>query len=99
MPFGLTNTPTIFMDLMNWMFTSYLDRFVVVFIDDILIYLKSLQEYEGHLRIVLQTPKRKKQYVKLQKCEFGLDSVTFFGHVISKDSISVDPKKVEVVVK
>ena len=98
MPFGLTNAPAAFMDLMNRVFASYLDRFVVVFIDDILIYSKSSLKHEEHLRIVLQTLRKKKLYAKLQKCEFWMNSVTFLGHVISKDGISVDPKKVEAVV-
>ena len=98
MPFGLTNAPTAFMDLMNRVFASYLDRFVVVFIDDILIYSKSSLEHEEYLRMVLQTLREKKLYAKLQKCEFWMNSVTFLGHVISKEGISVDPKKVEAVV-
>ena len=99
MLFGLTNAPTVFMDLMNRVFISYLDRFIVVFIDNILIYSKSLQEYEEHLRTVLQTFKRKKLYAKLQKCEFWLNGVTLLRHVTSKDGVSVDPKKVKAAVE
>ncbi|KAJ3673166.1 hypothetical protein LUZ60_006540 [Juncus effusus] len=98
MSFGLTNAPAAFMDLMNRVFKSYLDSFVVVFIDDILIYSKSEAEHEKHLRIVLQTLLNHKLYVKFKKCEFWLPSVSFLGHVISKDGLSVDPKKVEAVV-
>ncbi|XP_073112178.1 uncharacterized protein [Elaeis guineensis] len=98
MPFGLTNAPAAFMDLMNRVFASYLDRFVVVFIDDILIYSKSSLEHEKHLRTVLETLREKKLYAKLQKCEFWMSSVTFLGHVISKEGVSVDPRKVEAVV-
>uniref|UniRef100_A0A2N9FVM9 RNA-directed DNA polymerase n=1 Tax=Fagus sylvatica TaxID=28930 RepID=A0A2N9FVM9_FAGSY len=88
-----------FMDLMNRVFKPFLDQFVVVFIDDILIYSKSKEDHERHLRLVLQVLKEKKLYAKLKKCEFWLDSVAFLGHVISKDGISVDPKKVEAVVE
>ena len=89
MPFGLTNAPIAFMDLMNRVFNQYLDQFVVVFIDDILVYLRSREEHEFHLNIVLQTLRGKKLYAKLNKCEFWLDRVSFLGHVVSKDGISV----------
>ena len=98
MPFGLTNTPTTFMDLMNMMFHEYLDRFVIVSIDDILIFSKSMEEHEEHLRFVFQILREKKLYAKFKKCEFWLDQVVFLGHVISEAEISVDPSKVEVVV-
>uniref|UniRef100_A0A2N9HRA9 RNA-directed DNA polymerase n=1 Tax=Fagus sylvatica TaxID=28930 RepID=A0A2N9HRA9_FAGSY len=98
MPFGLTNAPAVFMDLMNRVFHEYLDRFVIVFIDDILVYSKSLEEHEDHLRIVLQILRDKKLYAKLKKCEFWLNQVVFLGHVISKDGITVDPSKIEAVV-
>uniref|UniRef100_A0A2N9GX41 Reverse transcriptase n=1 Tax=Fagus sylvatica TaxID=28930 RepID=A0A2N9GX41_FAGSY len=91
MPFGLTNAPAVFMDLMNRVFHEYLDRFVIVFIDDILVYSKSLEEHEDHLRIVLQILRDKKLYAKLKKCEFWLNQVVFLGHVVSKDGITVDP--------
>ena len=86
------------MDLMNRVFRQYLDRFIVVFIDDILVYSRSLEEHEQHLRLVLQTLREKKLYAKLSKCDFWLDHIEFLGHVISKDGISVDLKKVEAVV-
>ena len=89
MPFGLTNTPVAFMDLMNRVFKPYLDQFVVVFIDDILVYSKSREEHERHLSIVLQTFRDKKLYAKLKKCEFWLDKVSFLGHVVTKDDISL----------
>ena len=97
LPFGLTNAPAAFMDLMNRVFKPYLDKFVVVFIDDILIYLKSHVEHWEHLRIVLQTLRTHQLYAKLSKCEFWLNSVSFLGHVISKEGVQVDLKKVEAV--
>ncbi|RVW95658.1 Transposon Ty3-I Gag-Pol polyprotein [Vitis vinifera] len=97
MPFGLTNAPAAFMDLLNRVFKSYLDQFVVVFIDDILVYSRSREEHEGHLSIVLQTLRDKQLYAKLKKCEFWLDRISFLGHVVSNDGISVDPGKVDVV--
>ena len=96
---GLTNAPTIFMDWMNRVFRSYLDKFVVVFIDDILIYSSSQMEHANHLREVLETLRRNKLYAKLSKCEFWLNEVVFLGHVISKKGISVDPKKIEAVLR
>ncbi|RVX19816.1 Retrovirus-related Pol polyprotein from transposon 17.6 [Vitis vinifera] len=97
MPFGLTNAPVAFMDLMNRVFKPYLDQFVVVFIDDILVYSKSREEHERHLSIVLQTLRDKRLYAKLKKCEFWLDSVSILGHVVTKDGILVDPGKVDAV--
>lgn len=98
MPFGLTNVPAVFMDLMNKVFEPYLDLFVIVFIDDILIYSRTKEDHEPHLRIVLRTLHDNQLYGKLNKCEFWLDSVVFLGHVISRDGICVDPKMVEAVV-
>ena len=80
------------------MFHEYLDRFVIVSIDDILIFSKSMEEHEEHLRIVFQILREKKLYAKFKKCEFWLDQVVFLGHVISEAEISGDPSKVEVVV-
>ncbi|RVW99491.1 Retrovirus-related Pol polyprotein from transposon 297 [Vitis vinifera] len=97
MSFGLTNAPATFMDLMNRVFKPYLDQFVVVFIDDILVYSKSREEHERHLSIVLHTLRDKQLYDKLKKCEFWLDKVSFLGHVVTKDGISVDPRNVDVV--
>ena len=98
MPFGLTNAPAVFMDLMNRVFRPYLDKFVIVFIDDILVYSSNSDDHKKHLRIVLQTMRDKQLYVKLSKCEFWKDKVAFLGHVISKEGIFVDPKKIEAVV-
>ena len=97
MPFGVTNAPTVFIDLMNHIFTPYLDQFVMVFIDDILIYSKTKEEHAEYLRIVLQTLRQKKLYAKLSKCYLWLDHVSFLGHIISEDGISMDPAKVEAV--
>jgi hypothetical protein len=97
MPFGLTNAPAVFMDLMNRVFRPFLDQFVIVFIDDILIYSRSEAEHEEHLRIVLQTLRDHQLYGKFSKCEFWLSEVRFLGHVISADGIAVDPSKVEAV--
>ena len=91
MPFGLTNAPTAFMDLMNRVFQPYLDRFVIVFIDNILVYSGSSEEHSEHLRIVLQTLRERQLYAKLSKCKFWLDRVAFLGHVISAEGVSVDP--------
>ncbi|RVW24900.1 Retrovirus-related Pol polyprotein from transposon 17.6 [Vitis vinifera] len=95
MPFGLTNAPAAFMDLINRVFKLYLDQFVVVFIDDILVYSNSREEHEHHLCIVLQTLRDNRLYAKLKKCEFWLDRVSFLGHVVTKDGISVDLGKVD----
>ena len=97
MPFGVTNAPAAFMDLMNRVFKPYLDNFVIVFIDDILIYSKSLEEHEHHLRTVLQTLRSHQLFAKFKKCEFWLPKISFLGHVISKEGISVDPQKVEAI--
>ena len=97
MPFGLTNAPTEFMDLMNWVFRPYVDQFVVVFIDDILVYSKDAQQHEQHMKIVLQTLREKKLYAKLNKCDFWLKKVSFLGHIVSVEGIRVDPTKIEAV--
>ena len=83
MPFGLTNAPAAFMDLMNWVFRPFLDKFVVVFIDDILIYSRDDEEHAQHLRRVLQTLREHQLYAKLKKCEFWLEEVVFLGHYIN----------------
>ena len=91
MSFGLTYAPAVFMDTMNRVFHDYLDQFIVVFIVDILIYSKTLEEHEEHLRKALERLLREKLYAKLEKCEFWLDSVSFLGHVISGEGVAVDP--------
>ena len=99
MPFGLTNTPAAFMALMNRVFQPYLDKFVIVFIDDILVYSRTVEDHAENLRITLQTLREKQLYAKLSKCEFWIDQVVFLGHVISKWRIEVDPKKIKTVLK
>ncbi|KAA3473382.1 DNA/RNA polymerases superfamily protein [Gossypium australe] len=98
MPFGLTNAPAIFMGLINRIFRPYLDRFFVVFIDDILIYSRDESEHAKHLRIVLQILRDKKLCAKFSKCEFWLREVKFLGHIVSTESIRVDPIKISIVV-
>ncbi|GKA57332.1 putative reverse transcriptase domain-containing protein [Tanacetum coccineum] len=90
MPFGLTNAPAVFMDLMNRVCKPYLDRFVIVFIDDILIYSKSRREHAGHLKLILNLLKKEELYAKFSKCEFWLSMVQFLGHVIDSEGIHVD---------
>ena len=97
MPFELTNAPMAFMDLMHRVFQPYLDQFVVVFVDDILIYSQSEWEHEGHLRIVLQLLRDHQLYANFNKYEFWLTKVRFLGHVVSASGVSVDLEKVEVV--
>jgi hypothetical protein len=98
MSFGLTNAPAYFMNLMNKVLMEYLDRFVVVFIDDILIYSKSESDHEEHLRLVLQKLRDNQLYAKYRKCEFWIGEVPFLGHIISNGGISVDPAKVMEIV-
>ena len=97
MPFGLTNAPAAFMDLMHRVFQPYLDQFVVVFVDDILIYSQSKREHEYYLRIVLQLLRDHQLYTKFNKCEFWLTEVRLLGHVVSASGVSVDPENVEAV--
>jgi hypothetical protein len=99
MSFGLTNAPAYFMNMMNKVFMEYLDRFVVVFIDDILICSKNDSDHEEHLRLVLQKLWDNQLYAKYSKCEFWIDEVPFLGHVISNGGISVDPAKVKEIVE
>ena len=97
MLFGLTNAPTTFMDLMHRVFQPYLDQFVVVFVDDILIYSQSEEEHEDHLRVVLKLLRHHPLYAKFSKCEFWLTEMRFLGHVVSASGVSVDTKKVEAM--
>jgi len=99
MPFGVTNAPAIFMDYMNQIFRPFLDKFVVVFIDYILIYSRTREEHAEHLRTVLNILREKQLDAKLSKCDFWMSEIQFLGHVISAQGISVDPSKVEVVLQ
>ena len=97
MSFGLTNAPATFSRLMNSIFMEYLDKFVVVYLDDILIYSKNKGEHFEHLRLVLEKLKEHRLYAKFSKCEFWLPEVTYLGHVISGKGIAVNPERVQAV--
>ena len=97
MSFGLTNAPALFMNYMNRIFRPYFDKFVVVFIHDILVYSRAEEEHANYLRLVLQTLREWKLYAKLSKCEFLMKEVKFMGHIVSQGGISVDPSKVKAV--
>ncbi|GKD58572.1 putative reverse transcriptase domain-containing protein [Tanacetum coccineum] len=97
MPFGLTNAPAVFMDLMNHVCNLYLDKFMIVFIDDILICSRNKEEHEDHLRIILELLKKEKLYANFSKCDFWISTVQFLGHVIDNRGIHVDPAKIKAV--
>jgi hypothetical protein len=97
MSFGLTNAPAYFMNFMNKVFMEELDKFVVVFIDGILVYSKSVEEHEQHLRVVLGKLRAHKLYAKFSKCEFWLEKISFLGHILTAEGVAVDPGKVETV--
>src|ERR1041384_7705727 len=97
MSFGLTNAPATFSRLMNYIFMEYLDKFVVVYLDDILIYSKTEEEHVEHLRLILEKLREHKLYAKYYKCEFWLPKVTYLGHVISKDGIAVNPERIQAI--
>ena len=97
MPFGLTNAPAVFIDLMNRVCKPYLDKFIIVFIDDILIYSKNREEHEQHLRLILELLRNEQLYAKLSKCNFWIREVQFLGHVVNKAGIHVDPAKIDAI--
>ncbi|TLX65877.1 RNA-directed DNA polymerase, partial [Labilibacter sediminis] len=97
MPFGLTNAPAAFMDMMNRVCRPMLDKTVIVFIDDILVYSKNENDHTSHLREVLELLRKEKLYAKFSKCEFWLRQVQFLGHMVSGEGISVDPSKIEAI--
>jgi hypothetical protein len=99
MLFGLTNAPIYFMTIMNKVFMEYLDKFVVVFIDDILIYSKDDTEHEKHLCLIMEKLREHKLYAKFSKCEFWLNKVGFLGHIVSAEGVTVDPSKVASLTK
>ncbi|GJV22721.1 putative reverse transcriptase domain-containing protein [Tanacetum coccineum] len=97
MPFGLTNAHAVFMDLMNRVCKPCLDKFVIIFIDDILIYSKSKQEHEEHLKLILEFLKKEQLYAKFSKCKLRIPKVQFLGQVINSQGIHVDPAKIESI--
>eukprot|EP00253_Pinus_taeda_P018941 PITA_18941 len=99
LPFGLTNAPATFMCMMNSVFHRFLDKFVLIFIDDILIYSRSQQEHEEHLRLVLQTLREHQLYAKFSKCDFFKEEIQYLGHVITKEGIAVDPEKIKTIME
>ncbi|GJU64019.1 putative reverse transcriptase domain-containing protein [Tanacetum coccineum] len=99
MSFGLTNAPVVFMNLMNWVCKPYLDKFVIGFSDDILVYSNSKKDHEVHLKLVPELLRKDKLYAKFSKCEFWLQEVHFLGHVVNNDGIDMDPSKIEAIAK
>jgi hypothetical protein len=99
MPFGLTNTPTTFQSLMNDLFRPYLRHFILVFFDDILVYSRSWEDHLTHLQTVLQILSANSLFVKLSKCQFGVLPVSYLGHIISKQGVSIDPTKIQAVIE
>lgn len=98
-PFGLTNAPAVFMNLMNSVFREYLDQFVQVFLDDILVYSKNKKEHEDHLQVVLSCFRKHQLYGKLSKCLFFQEKIRYLGHIISGEGISVDPVKLKAIME
>jgi hypothetical protein len=98
-PFGLSNAPVVFMCPMNGVFREYIDKFVIVFLDDILVYSKSEEEHEHHLKMVLQVLRENQLYAKLSKCSFYQKQIHYLGHFISKDGIVMDPEKIGSIIE
>lgn len=98
-PFGLTNAPTTFICLMNNIFSKYLDKFVLVFLDDVLVYSQNKADNEEHLRLVLQVLREQQLYDKLSKCSFYQRKVQYLGYIISKEGITVDPKNITTIIE
>ena len=99
MSFGLTNAPATFMSLMNKIFQQYLDQFIIVLIDDILIYSKNQEEHKQHLRLALQILREKQLYAKFSKCEFWMEEIAFLGHVVSKHGVQPDSSKIKAIME
>lgn len=98
MPFGLTNAPATFNRLMTEVFRQHLDDFVLVFFDDILVYSKTTEEHQQHVRQILELLRQNQLYAKRSKCTFFTEKVDYLGFIISKDGVSTDPSKIEAVV-
>ena len=98
-PFGLTNAPAVFMSLMNKIFQQYLDQFIIVFIDDILVYSKNREEHKLHLKLALQVLREKQLYAKFSKCEFWMEEIAFLGHVVSKHGVQPDSCKIKSIME
>ena len=97
MPFILTNAPSAFMALMNKTFQQYLDQFVIIFIDDILIYSSSQEEHKKHIRVALQVLHEKKLYAKFGKCEFWMEEIAFLGHIMSREGVKPDSSMIKAI--
>ena len=99
MSFGLTNAPATFMSLMNKIFQWYLDQFIIIFIDDILVYSKNQEEHKQHLRLALKILREKQLYAKFSKCEFWMEEIAFLGHVVSKYGVQPDSSKIKAIME
>jgi hypothetical protein len=98
MPFGLTNAPTTFQCLMNAIFEKYMRKFALIFMDDILIFSRTLEEHMEHLRVVFQTPMEHNLYIKFSKCTFAQQQISYLGHIISQHGVVTGPTKTTAMV-